>query len=72
MSKDVEIIALKHPSVIHAKAVAKNNPITGQHVELSLEINEDNHDLKKEIKMYLNKNLVPHMKPQKITFEKIG
>ena len=71
MSKDVEIIALKHPSVIHAKAVAKNNPITGQHVELSLEINEDNHDLKKEIKMYLNKNLVPHMKPQKITFEKI-
>ena len=37
MASEVERVALKYPGVSLVKAIAKSNPITGQHVELSVQ-----------------------------------
>ena len=41
MASEVEKVALTFPGVAHAKAIGRDNPLTGQHVELSVEPHED-------------------------------
>ena len=71
MLSEVENVALKFPGVANVKSIAKSNPITGQHVEILIEmINQTSNDQKK-IQLHFKKNLPNHMRPQKIIFGQI-
>ena len=69
MAADVETIALEYPNIKLAKAIARENPITGQHVELFIETNmlsEVSSFDGEQFKSYLFKALPRHMRPLSI------
>jgi len=74
MGSEVERMALMMPGIKFAKATAKPNPITGEHVELSVQLNSNSKLDKDDIKAYLGERLPTHMRPVRISLEslKIG
>ena len=66
MASEVERIALAYENVELAKAEPKTNPITGQHVELTVQPVLGSDIDKKGLKALLNKNLPSHMIPRRI------
>lgn len=67
---EIEKICFKFKGIKHVKALSKENPITGQHVELIIE--ELNNDFdEKTFKEYLKKNLPKHMFPLRIIYKKL-
>jgi acyl-CoA synthetase (AMP-forming)/AMP-acid ligase II len=74
MPSDVERVALQFEGIKFAKAEGKDNPITGQHVELTLEFNSNIDIDKKKIKLFLNSRLPSHMLPKrlKVSSFKVG
>ncbi len=71
MLSEVENIALKFPKVSNVKSIARSNPITGQHVEILIEMTEQSDKDQINIKSYFKEHLPSHMRPQKITIGKI-
>ena len=73
MPSEVEIECLKIPKIKQAKAIGKSNPITGQHLELRIEIDdcEDTNLFKKFLFSELKQKLPRHMVPSIIKFEKL-
>jgi len=66
MASEVERVALKCSNVSLVKAYARSNPITGQHVELTVQpMDLDLFDLN-IFKSYLKNNLQSHMNPMRI------
>ena len=66
MASEVERVALQFDHVELAKAEAKPNPITGQHVELTVQSASD-HDLDKvSLKAFLSEQLPNHMVPKRL------
>ena len=71
MASEVERVALGFPNISLVKAFPKQNPITGQHVELSVQSSSGVID--KDIFMiFLRQKLQSHMVPKRIHFEKIA
>lgn len=69
---EVERIALQFPGVLLAKAVGRANPISGQHVELLLDVVGDSTQFETEaLKGYLVKKLPSHMVPLRILLNAI-
>ncbi len=68
MASEVERVALEYPGIIHAKVVAKPNPITGNHVEMTIQLEDNNYLDRTVLAKYFKKNLPSHMRPQKIVF----
>lgn len=69
MAADVESVALDYPNIKLAKAIGKENPITGQHVELLIEthnISDGKSFDAEQFKSYLCKALARHMRPLSI------
>lgn len=66
MASEVERVALKFNDVELAKAEGKNNPITGQHVELTIQPLSNRKIDRKEFKVYLADNLMAHMLPKRL------
>lgn len=71
MASEVECVALQFPSVSLAKAFAKPNPFTGQHVELLAQINGDTDFDKAAFLHYLKAILPSHMAPKRISIEEV-
>lgn len=74
MASEVERVALQFDGVELAKAEGKPNPITGQHVELTLQL-APNKSINKEIlKTFFSETLPSHMLPKrlKISAIKVG
>jgi long-chain acyl-CoA synthetase len=66
MASDVERVALKYDNIEFVKAEAKINPITGQHVELTVQPAR-NYTLDKiDLKIFLSEQLPNHMMPKRI------
>jgi long-chain acyl-CoA synthetase len=66
MASDVERVALLFPNVSHVKAVARTNPITGQHVELLVQPQcQDDFD-SQTFMAFLRKELQAHMVPKRL------
>ncbi len=72
MASEVERVALEFPNVSLVKAFAVNNPITGQHVELSVQPADNKVIEKKELMSYMKSKLQPHMTPKRIRIENIS
>ena len=53
------------------KAYAKKNPITGQHVELSVQPSNTNELDLRALKVHLKDNLPKHMNPNRINVETV-
>ena len=71
MSSEVEFVALTFPNVSLVKVISRQNPITGQHVELLVQPNNKCSIDKKELMNFLKKKLQPHMVPKRISVEDI-
>ncbi|GMG82161.1 fatty acid--CoA ligase family protein [Paralimibaculum aggregatum] len=70
MAADVERAALEIPGVRFAKAVARANPITGQHVVL--EVEPERELAAAEVKAALKAALPAHMVPSRVRIAKVG
>jgi len=66
MASEVERVALKYEHVELAKAEAKENPITGQHVELTVQSASNSEVDKASLKTFLAEQLPNHMMPKRI------
>jgi len=66
MASDVERIALEFPGVSLVSAYSRQNPITGQHVELVVQPAEEELLDKNSLMAYLKKQLQLHMVPKRI------
>ena len=66
MASEVERVALQYENVELVKAEAKPNPITGQHVELTVQFATNNEVDKAGLKTFLTEQLPNHMMPKRI------
>src|SRR5512141_549508 len=61
---EVERVALLHPDVLRAKVIGVSNPITGQHIEVTVEPREgaelDRRAMMAHFRSHLQKQLSPH------------
>jgi acyl-CoA synthetase (AMP-forming)/AMP-acid ligase II len=71
MASEVERVALSFPNVTLVKAYPKQNPITGQHVELLVQPSNGGAVDKDELANYLKSRLQPHMVPKRIRIEAV-
>lgn len=72
MPSEVERVALAYPHVYLAKAVSKQNPITGAHVELFVQPTTEGSIDKQLLLSFLKEKLQPHMVPKRIFLESIA
>jgi acyl-coenzyme A synthetase/AMP-(fatty) acid ligase len=72
MASEVERVALEFPGVALVKAYARQNPITGQHVELTIQPSEEGLVVREEMMFHMKSRLQPHMVPKRITIDRVG
>lgn len=72
MASEVERVAHKLDGVELVKVEGKNNPITGQHVEIIIQLKGDIKLDKNDIKEFLSRNLPPHMTPKRINISNVN
>ena len=72
MASEVERVALEYNHVELAKAEAKPNPITGQHVELTIQSAAHHEVDKAGLKRFLNEQLPNHMMPKRIRIASVS
>ena len=71
MASEVELVALAYPKIALVKATSHKNPITGQHVELTVQpVKDSNLDIG-EFKKYLKNKLPAHMVPKRVSFNSV-
>jgi acyl-CoA synthetase (AMP-forming)/AMP-acid ligase II len=68
---EVERIAYDNPSVELASAYARFNPLTGQHVEMVLQLISNSQTSIEELKEYFSLRLPSHMRPRKIQLSNV-
>ena len=71
MASEVERVALMYPEVGLVKAYPKDNPLTGQHVEILINSTGKNIIDKQTIKNHFSSHLPPHMVPKRIIFDEM-
>lgn len=72
MASDVERVALEFPNVSLVKATSKQNPVTGQHVELLVQPTAEEVIDKVALSDFLKDRLQPHMVPKRIRIESVA
>jgi long-chain acyl-CoA synthetase len=71
MASEVERVALEFPNVSLVKAIPKQNPITGQHVEIIVQPSDQSVFDKPGLMGFLKSRLQPHMVPKRIHIEDV-
>jgi acyl-CoA synthetase (AMP-forming)/AMP-acid ligase II len=72
MASEVEQVALQCPGVALATAVGRSNPITGQHVELTVQPQDGAALAPADVQAWLAGRLRPHMLPRRIRIGEIA
>jgi len=72
MASEVERVALQYPGISLVSAYPRQNPITGQHVELKVQPTAEGLVNKDSLMSYLKSKLQPHMVPRRIRIEGIS
>ena len=72
MASEVERVALTYPNVSLVKAIPKQNPITGQHVELLVQPSFEGAVDKNIMMSFLKERLQAHLVPKRIRIESVG
>ena len=71
ISSEVEKIAIKYQNIEFVKIYSVPNPISGNHVEIKIQITENSQFDIDDYKKFMKKNLPKHMVPQKCIVGKI-
>ncbi len=71
MASEVERAALENQAIDFIQVHPKDNPITGQHIEVTIQLKEGSKENKSSIKSFFIDRMPKHMRPQKITFSKV-
>lgn len=66
MPSEIERHALEFPGIAQAQAFARENPITGQHVELVVEASAGSDVQIPQLREFLAARLQPHMQPRRV------
>jgi acyl-coenzyme A synthetase/AMP-(fatty) acid ligase len=69
---EIERVAYDNPEIVLAKAMAKSNPITGQHVEMTIQLKESSPSNVEVLKKYFDEKLPAHMRPRKLTLTSVN
>ena len=72
MASEVERVALDFPNVALVKATARPNPITGQHVELTVQPVAGTLIAIDTLTSYLKSRLQPHMAPRRVRISEVS
>ena len=72
MASEVERIALKFKGVELVKAISKQNPITGEHVELIIQPLKNVKLIKNDLIEFLSSNLEAHMVPKRLHIKNVA
>ncbi|MGJ0557594.1 long-chain fatty acid--CoA ligase [Methylocystis sp.] len=72
MASEVERVALQFPDVALVKVYPVHNPITGQHVEITVQPTAPEGFDKTAFLTYLKTDLRPHMVPKRVRIETVG
>jgi acyl-CoA synthetase (AMP-forming)/AMP-acid ligase II len=72
MASEVERAALEFPHVSLVKATPRQNPITGQHVELTIQPVKEGSVDKDALMRFLKERLQSHMVPKRIRIEGVA
>jgi long-chain acyl-CoA synthetase len=68
----IEKAALEHACVLHAKATGVENPITGQHIELNVELVPGQTMTTRDLRAWLVQRLPQAFLPQRIRFDHLA
>ncbi len=71
MASEVEQVALEFPGVALVKASGRSNPITGQHVELTVQPTADAALEKAALSTFLKERLPGHMVPRRVSISDV-
>ncbi len=71
MASEVERVALTFPNVSMVKVTSRPNPITGQHVEMSIQPTSVDTFDKEGFLLFLKEKLQPHMVPKRLKIEAV-
>jgi acyl-coenzyme A synthetase/AMP-(fatty) acid ligase len=69
---EVERVALMHPDVLRAKAVGVPNPITGQHIEVTVEPREGSTLDRRELMAHFRSHLQKQLSPHRVVIDKVA
>lgn len=69
---EVELAALSFPGVLLAKAVGRPNPITGMHVELTCQMQENVTASKEDVLRHLRHHLPPYAMPLRLALHRVS
>jgi long-chain acyl-CoA synthetase len=72
MASEVERVALNFPEVSLVKAISRQNPITGQHVELLVQPVAEGLVNKDALMAFLKEKLQAHMVPKRVRIEPVS
>ena len=72
MASEVQRVALNYPGVLLVKAYPKQNPITGQHVELLVQPTIDGAVDTASLMAWFKRQLQPHMVPKRICIASVS
>ena len=72
LTSEVESVAVNYPGISDLSIFVKSNPITGQHIEITVSATEGELFDKEGFKEFLSSKLPRHMMPQKILLDKIA
>ncbi|MDA8742117.1 fatty acid--CoA ligase family protein [bacterium] len=72
MASEVEMVAMDFVGVQLVKASAVSNPITGQHVELTVQVENDTSFEYQGFKKFLKEKLPKHMVPKRLHLKQIA
>lgn len=69
---EVERVAYDHSDIVLASAASKTNPITGQHVEIVVQLISNSTLRIADLRDYFNEKLPTHMRPRKIEISDVS
>lgn len=72
MASEVERVVLEFPNVSLVKAISRQNPITGQHVEILVQPTTEDAVDKAKLMEFLKERLQLHMVPKRIRIESVA
>jgi len=72
MASEVERVALEYPGVALVSVIARPNPVTGQHIEMTVETLDNQQLDMTAFRGYLSEYLPRHMVPRRISHSKVS
>jgi len=71
LTSEIESVGLSFPGISDLSIMVKSNPVTGQHIEMTIQVENENAFDKEDFKQFLENKLPNHMLPRRVTVGEI-